>query len=301
MREIICTGCPAVYAESEIVATSADAQMEPTTLAAVLGVGEETTPKTQGRSKAIRRLRSSVGPPPPPLPSPLERSVVTRQREALNNIERLRDWEFSCPKGHRVEGNRGRQLPIGVLGPSGSSKSHFLPGLLWETEVLQALHPWSVRLEAGRFTMPDLEAAKVTVYRNGQQLPSTPPTKVIGPFGYRVAVGPSRPSEDYLLILYDVGGEALSQVRVSETRLLSSFCPRRCASLSIPSIFCPPRSTLTASRPAPGSDSSRPPTSAGVSSQVVNALEEIWGRSAARYPRPDLLRHRQGRLHRLEA
>ena len=283
-RDIICTQCPNIYDEDEIVAERPGA--EPTTLRKVLGSDAVADPMdASSKTGLFRRLRA-LGEPPPKQASPLDRSVAARQKEAIENLDRLRDWTFHCPHDHPVEGNRGRQLPLAVVGPSGSSKSHFLPGLIWEADVLQALRPWKVTLREGQFTAAGLNAAAAAVYRTGKQLPPTPPTEVIGPFGYRLSTDSSGRSDDYLLVLYDVGGEALSQItRIRDQAPFVLLSQAICVLLDpehlLPTEFDPEdRVPSERDRRIAAADARR-----GIG-RVADALEEMWGERMRDIPIP---------------
>jgi hypothetical protein len=273
-RDIICTECPWIYSDDQIIAYR-DGEERP--LSEVLGTNAAAAKQatTSGRGRMWQRLvamdpdaRSGV--------DVTGSSVTQRQRRTLENLDRLKDWTFKCPNNHVVEGNRGRQLPLAVLGPSGSSKSHFLAGLIWETGAERALHPWNISIRDGQFTAAGLTSAASALYRDGRQLPATPPDAVIGPFGYRLSTDASQRSSDFSLILYDVGGEALSEItRIREQApfvlLSQAICVLIDPQKLLPSEFDPDGQ-------AP-SDRQRMIAAADVRAgigRIADALEEIW-------------------------
>lgn len=153
-RDIICVECPDIYSEYEIMAQRGD---ESKPLVEVLG---RTKPDNRGDvgKPARRTVRRLLGREPATDGGDTRRgdadtSIV--QREKLTNLNRLKDWTFACPKGHTVDGNRGYQIPLAVVGSSRSSKSHFLPGLIWETNLLRALSPVGVSLRQGNSRLPN--------------------------------------------------------------------------------------------------------------------------------------------------
>ena len=208
-RYIICPSCPNVYTESEIKATHGD---ESKRLADILGSSNESHPTTTRHvaRRAIRRLLT----PEPLSDDASDRDALTlaSQRQRLANIDRLQDWTFSCPAGHMVDGNRGYQIPVAIIGPSGSSKSHFLPGLIWETDVLRALSGVGVNLRAAQFTSAQLKYSMRELYEEKRVLDPTPSDAMLGPFGYRLSIRTQNSEDRYSLLLFDVGGEALSTI-----------------------------------------------------------------------------------------
>ena len=215
-RDIICVECPDIYSEYEIMATR----------------GEESKPLTEVLGRSRPDARSDIGRPTRRTfhrllgrESPVDRAgargskndTAGMQRDKLRNLSRLKDWAFTCPKGHTVDGNRGYQIPLAVVGSSQSSKSHFLPGLIWETNLLRALSPLGVTLRQGQFTSSRLSYFVGQLYEEKKVLPPTPPTEVAGPFGYRLTVREGTEDSRYSLLLFDVGGEALSSIaRIGE-------------------------------------------------------------------------------------
>lgn len=212
-RDIICVECPDVYSEFEIIATRGD---ESRSLVEVLGRTEpgEGARATGSGGRSLRRLlgRESRFDSNPA-------AVITSsvQRDKLRNLNRLKDWTFTCPRGHVVDGNRGYQIPLAVVGASGSSKSHFLPGMIWETSLMRTLSPLGVTLRPGQFTSSQLNYHVRQLYEEKRILPPTPPDAVAGPFGYRLSINGQDEDIRYSLLLFDVGGEALSSIaRISE-------------------------------------------------------------------------------------
>ena len=286
-RDIICAECPDIYSEYEITATRGD---ESRSLVEVLGRTESSdnarTPGSGG-GRSLRRLLGRES-----------RFDSTRaatsgvQREILKNIDRLRDWTFTCPKGHPVDGNRGHQIPLAVLGASGSSKSHFLPGLFWETSLLRVLSPLGVTLRPGQFTSSQLSYHVRQLYEEKKILPATPPTGVVGPFGYRLSIRDQDEDARYTLLLFDVGGEALSSiVRISEHAsfvLLAQGIIFLIDPQDVVSTLFDPSNPADASVPST-SQRERVAAAARVRdniSLVADALEELWEVSMRQIPIP---------------
>src|SRR5215467_10668491 len=214
-RDIICAECPEIYSEEDITATR---ENESRPLVEVLGrtkpdlraSAEVQKAGTASRLFGRESRRNATD-------SETLRDTASLQREKLKNLSHLKDWTFVCPRGHTVDGNRGYQIPLAVVGPSGSSKSHFLPGLIWETNLLRALGPVGVTLRQGPFTSSQLSYSARQVYEDKKVLPPTPPNKVAGPFGYRLTVREAGEDTRYSLLLFDVGGEALTSIaRIGE-------------------------------------------------------------------------------------
>jgi hypothetical protein len=206
-REIICAECPDIYGEADIIGQRGD---ESKPLIDILGQDDG-----QGRRPAGKLFKRIFA---------VEQQTSTR-RGVLANLDRLKDWEFRCPRGHVVDGNRGQQLPIAVVGASGASKSHFLPGLIWETGLQSALGKIGISLRAGQFTQTGLNFSVTSVYERKMVLPPTPPDKVTGPYGYRLTINRDERARRYSLLLFDVGGEALSTiVKIREQAAFVLLC-----------------------------------------------------------------------------
>jgi hypothetical protein len=212
-RDIICAECPAIYSEDEINAHRGD---ETKPLVEILGeTRSEARAAETPRARVFRRLLSRETADGSSTPSPL--AIADAQKDALKHLNRLKDWTFTCPRGHAVDGNRGMQIPLAVVGSSGSSKSHILPGLIWETNLLRALAPLGISLRQGTFTSSQLSYSSRQLYNDRKILPPTPPDAVSGPFGYRLTIREGSDESRYSLLLFDVGGEALSSItKISE-------------------------------------------------------------------------------------
>jgi hypothetical protein len=215
-RDIICVECPDIYSEHQINAQRGD---ESKPLVEVLG---KTKPGSRGdvgkpTRRTVRRLLGRESFSDGGETQRGDADTSTAQREKLKHLNRLKDWTFTCPKGHTVDGNRGYQIPLAVVGSSKSSKSHFLPGLIWETNLLRALSPLGVSLRQGQFTSSQLSYSVRQLYEQKKVLLPTPPTEVAGPFGYRLTIRDGNEDLRYSLLLFDVGGEALSTIaRIGE-------------------------------------------------------------------------------------
>src|SRR5262245_60293049 len=110
-RDIICPECPKIYGEVEITAFRGD---ESKPLVEILGKSPGLVDRQKGQRRAIKRLFGRE-----PGAGKVQELSIEEQKHKLGNLERLKDWQFRCPAGHLVDGNRGHQLPIAVVGPSG--------------------------------------------------------------------------------------------------------------------------------------------------------------------------------------
>lgn len=212
-RDIICVECPEIYSEYEILAHKGDDNRP---LVEVLGrtkneMEESASPKTKGFRRLFAREPIDESTKIKPV------ATTSMQKDILRNLNRLKDWTFTCPRGHTVDGNRGFQIPLAVVGASGSSKSHILPGMIWETSLLRALSLLGITLRQGPFTSSQLSYSSRQLYNERKLLPPTPPDAVSGPFGYRLSIREGDGESRYSLLLFDVGGEALSSItKISE-------------------------------------------------------------------------------------
>ncbi len=207
-RDIICVECPAIYSETEIIAARND---EKKPLVEVLGHSKAEKGEGPSKASAFRRLFGKDSQLNGRAPGSVS-STSQVLREKLRNLDRLKDWTFTCPKGHEVDGNRGLQVPLAVIGASGSSKSHFLPGMIWETSFIRSLSLLGITLRQGQFTSSRLSYSMRQLYEEKMVLPATPPDEVAGPFGYRLTIRDGDVDARYSLLLFDVGGEALSSI-----------------------------------------------------------------------------------------
>lgn len=283
-RDIICAECPDIYSEFDIMATRGD---ESKPLIDVLG---RTKPQLKRdapvtKRRAIGRLvgRNAAGNGGPALD---DNAAVTMQRDKLANLSRLKDWTFTCPRGHIVDGNRGSQVPIAVVGASGSSKSHFLPGLIWETSLLRVLSPFGVTLRTGQFTLSKMSYSMKQLYEEKKILPPTPPTAVEGPFGYRLTIRENNEDTRYSLLLFDVGGEALSSIaRIGEQAGFVLLAQ------GLIILIDPQRVVRTGFDVIDGGTSGRERVIAAADvrdsiSAIADALEELWEEPMKRIPVP---------------
>jgi hypothetical protein len=284
-RDIICVECPDIYSEYEIMAQRGD---ESKPLVEVLGRTKADTRSDTGRptKRAVRRLFGRETPVNATDARRTEANTSSLQREKLGNLDRLKDWTFTCPKGHTVDGNRGYQIPLAVVGASQASKSHFLPGLIWETNLLRVLSPLGVSLRQGQFTSSRLTYSVRQLYEEKKILPPTPPTEVAGPFGYRLTIRERNEDSRYSLLLFDVGGEALSSIaRIGEQAAFVLLAQ------GIIVLIDPQRvvTTLFDEDDAGVVDRERVIAAAKVRdsiTMVADALEELWDGSMKEIPIP---------------
>jgi hypothetical protein len=214
--EIICPECPSVYSATDITATYGD---ETTTLAELNGKDHDSPKINQQlrRNSMFGRITAKPQPPPP--------EPDTGTKPDLQQIRRLRAWTFTCPHGHNVDGNRGTSLPIAVVGETGSSKSHFLPGLVWELDSKRALGPLGISLREAIYTKVDLVQSMSLIYESLKVVDPTPAGRLLGPYGYRLSIRHGDQDERYSLLLFDVAGEDLgSIVRIAENAKFILMC-----------------------------------------------------------------------------
>lgn len=146
----------------------------------------------------------------------------SRSSPRVINVERLQRFIFKCPQGHLVDGNRGTQFPIAVLGGSGASKSHFLPAIIRDLDELRTLSKVGVTLGPSLYTNSKISDDADEIYRQHRLLDPTPTDiGVLGPYGYRLKIASRQrdPKPDELsLLLFDVAGENLADImRVAES------------------------------------------------------------------------------------
>jgi hypothetical protein len=277
-RDIICAECPKIYSENDITGHRGE---EARPLIEILGRSEPATKTDRGTTtRAFKRLfgrdrEADTG-----------KFALANQRQTLVNLDRLKDWQFKCPAGHPVDGNRGQQIPVAVFGPSGASKSHFLPGLVWETSILRALGSIGVTLRPGPFTSSGLNFQMQQIYEHRQVLPPTPPEKVTGPFGYRLSVQNGNQETRHSLLLFDVGGEALSTItRIGDQAAFVLLCQALFVLIDpqdlMPTQFDDGNGLI--------SDRQRAISAARVRddiSRIADALEEMWDGSMRDIPVP---------------
>jgi hypothetical protein len=214
--EVICPQCPGVYSSQQITATYGS---ETTTLAELNGTDPESfTHNKENRSGGVFRRMTAKPQPVVPLDE--------RPRPDLGQIRRLKAWTFTCPEGHEVDGNRGSSLPIAVIGETGSSKSHFLPGLVWELDSKRALGPIGISLREAIYTKVDLLQSMSLIYESHKVVDPTPAGRLLGPYGYRLSIRHGDHQEDrYSLLLFDVAGEDISSiVKIAENAKFILMC-----------------------------------------------------------------------------
>lgn len=182
--------------------TSGDAPEEKP-LTELFGSDGQTVAPADAKSNLLDRLFQ-------PKDAPRLQPDAALSRDALRNRHKLKDWRFKCPQGHIVDGNPGSQFVLAVVGPSGSSKSHVLPGLLWETDALERLHSLGVSLRKAQYSDIELEAGQRDIYQLNQVMPATLPTDVLGPYTYKVSFKQGADAANISLLLFDVGGEAVA-------------------------------------------------------------------------------------------
>ncbi len=115
-----------------------------------------------------------------------------------------------------VDGNRGEQFPIAVLGGSGASKSHFLPAIVRELHDMLKLDSVGVRLTTSLYANSKITDDVEEIYAAGKALePTEKDTGLLGPYGYKLQIGsgPRDPDpSEYSLLMYDVAGENLGDI-----------------------------------------------------------------------------------------
>jgi hypothetical protein len=192
-NSVICGRCPDVYSPEQIRAIHGDDEK---TLAELQRMA--STPAQKSRwSKQKKRV-------------PREARTFA-PANLTGAIEVLKDWTFKCPNDHEVDANAGPPLPLAVVGEPGASKTHFLPGLVYEMYDLNRLAKIGVRLRHTAYVNPTLETRKQRLYEFGERLPRTRGGSLDGPYGYklvvRTEVDEGRKDLEYILQLFDVAGE----------------------------------------------------------------------------------------------
>lgn len=209
--DVICGECPAVYPPSLIEVWDNDKKVS--TLA---DLNRDAPPEEHNGSRSANALRKFMG----------VRAPRQDRGPDLRRLRRLRDYSFSCPKGHKVDGNAGEQFPLAVLGASGASKSHILPAIVYELEDKRALSKLGITLTDALYSDPKIALDVRDLYRQGLKLNRTTPGTLLGPFGYKLTI---RRDEERLrklsLILFDVAGEDLQGiVKIAEKAQFILLC-----------------------------------------------------------------------------
>jgi hypothetical protein len=218
-NSIICPECPGVYSPSRIKATFGDESLSLAELYRETPLSPQPTiQKRPGFFESLTSKRSAEAAPRH------EAGSVERPTVSPEVLMRLRPWSFTCPAGHSVDANRGSALPIAVLGEGGASKSHFLPGLIWELETKRSLGSLGLTLREGIYTN-DLVKRVAAVFEDHEVLDSTLPGKLLGPYSYRLSLGRGETQDRHSLLLFDIAGEDLqSVIRIAENAAYILLC-----------------------------------------------------------------------------
>lgn len=196
---VICGECPEIYSDTRIDAEHGDVK---TKLYDLRQSGRQAKPRR--RSGILRQWFA-----PEPLP-PVDAPATSRPVKF--DLERFKDWTFTCPKQHVVDGNPDSQFPVAVLGLSGSSKSHFIAGVVQELGRQRRLRDLRISLGDPRYRQPALRADVDRVYVEGRQLDQTPPDQLRGPFAQRLRIGDPDDPAFHSLVMFDIAGERLSSI-----------------------------------------------------------------------------------------
>lgn len=280
MRAIICADCPDIIPAEDIVAYLEDDSEVRRPLIDLFSGSEGLIPPSAKRTGPVRRLLSPRVVQTPVADGDSSRDLLHR------NKEKLKGWRFQCPKGHSVDGNPGEQFVLSVIGAAGSSKSHVLPGLLWETDALERLEPLGIALRKGLYSDIGLEAGQRDVFQHNMVLPATNPEAVLGPYGYRLSIPGTRGTQPYemSLLLFDVGGEAVSDARrigeVAKFVLLSNSI----LYLLDPDGLFPTKFDPDGQEPSGNARTAAMRQRVDAVDQMADALSSIWGSEMRQVP-----------------
>lgn len=195
-QSVICGQCPEVYADTEIIASHGDSK---TTLFALRNTGAAVEPAAKKPSAVGKWFGAGVARP-------------TAPKTKLRNLDltRFKEWTFTCPKNHLVDGNPDGQFPVAILGLSGASKSHFIVGVVQELGRLRRLRGLRISLGDPRYRQVELRTDVDQVYVENRQLEQTDPGTLRGPFAQRLRIGDPDSPDFHSLIMFDIAGESLS-------------------------------------------------------------------------------------------
>lgn len=199
-RYVICGECPRAYAASSIDVFLGDENKG--TLERLESRSPAQNEDGPASGKLIRKFLGLKT-----TPEPAGRTL---------DLTRLQRYTFKCPQGHAVDGNRGVQFPLAILGASGASKSHFLPAIVRELDDLRTLSDVGVTLGTSLYANSKITDDASEIYRQNRVLDATPMDDgVLGPYGYKLKVGngpKDATPKEMSLLLFDVAGESLADV-----------------------------------------------------------------------------------------
>jgi len=221
---------------------------------------------------------------------PVDTGAAARRRGLLGNRRRqeggrstakraeilAQAYEPFCPRSHRLASSAQRMQVVGVIGPVGSSKSHYLAGAVYELLYEQQLAGFDMDLAyRDGHGGSEMESRINDVYTNKAVLPVSEMGSVSGPYTYRLtrdaSIGSEAESVD--LVFFDVAGEDCMSKHRSAGTARHLFDAEGVVLLIDPDGLPSPGRPL---EPRGGA----PLASRAIVDNLADAMEEIHGRSA---------------------
>lgn len=182
-----CPRCPGWYRLEDVIAESKDGSTRTSAAAVVLRI---TSP---GRSR--RSFITSWRKP----------SQLTKAQRA--NIVAM-NFRLKCVKGHELINSLDPTVVVGVIGNVGSSKSHYLAGLVYEIIHEERLRAFRTDVAYIGDTGKQMDERVSDIYAKGIVLQRTEGGTLSGPFSYRLTRNLGTPVEiKEVLTFFDVAGE----------------------------------------------------------------------------------------------
>jgi Double-GTPase 2 len=182
-----CPRCPGWYRLDDVVAESKDGSSRTSAATVVLRV---TSPGNSRRS-----FMSSWRKP----------TSLTKAERA--NIAAM-SFRLKCPNNHELINSLDPTVVVGVIGNTGSSKSHYLAGLVYEIIHEERLKALGADVAYIGDTGKEMEERIKDVYARGTVLPRTEGGNLSGPFSYRLTRNLGATTEiKEVLTFFDVAGE----------------------------------------------------------------------------------------------
>lgn len=182
-----CPRCPGWYRLEDIIAESKDGTTQTSAAAVVLRV----TSPGRSRKSFIRSWRK-----PSQLTKAQRASIV-----AMN-------FRLRCVKDHELINSLDPTAVVGVIGNVGSSKSHYLAGLVYEIIHEERLRAFGADVAYIGDTGKEMDERVSDIYAKGIVLQRTEGGTLSGPFSYRLTRNLGTPVEvKEVLTFFDVAGE----------------------------------------------------------------------------------------------
>ena len=182
-----CPRCPGWYRLEDIIAESKDGTIQKSAAEVVLRV---TSPERSRRS-----FKSGWRKP----------SQLTKAQRA--NVVAM-NFRLRCVKDHELINSLDPTVVVGVIGNVGSSKSHYLAGLVYEIIHEERLRALGTDVAYVGDTGKEMDERVSDIYANGTVLQRTEGGTLSGPFSYRLTRNLGTPAEvKEVLTFFDVAGE----------------------------------------------------------------------------------------------